>query len=435
MKKPKLKTLIFTLVPLAALILILSVVLSSLEKSQVDRFQRLDDRVYAGQVRVEHEWLPSGETEIRFRIFDRIRMSFTQEKPPNSFRIIIAGPSLAEGAPYYRDSSPTPLSTGPGDIGNWLRADLETRFPSLQIEILNAGIGGLSTAGVAEVIRKLAPVEADLLLVITGNNDFAEGPAAAPRKALNEWVVYRALKKLLLPEPSRQQRPPYPPPALDPEQIRRQFRSELEGIILTAAQEKLNLSLATMPINLRLFPEEENLSAFDRAQLRQADRFWNSGDFQMAIKAAADVHDKFLSQSYQAHCWEALGNFDKAKDLYLDLAMQEPRGRMRPAFNREIRYAAQAHSLLLIDLQEALETLSPHGLPPAGTFVDNSHLHWRGYLIMACEIERILLEKNLIRGRAGEPLPAPSEAEMIEKYHWQALYNDPPPHDNFPPEF
>lgn len=72
-------------------------------------------------------------------------------------------------------------------------------------------------------------------------------------------------------------------------------------------------------------------------------------------------------------------------------------------------------------MQNAECTASPTGIAPPEMFLDYCHMTWRGYQAMAHALVEALIAGQAIIPEAGEPLPAPSVDEMIEKFGWQRL--------------
>ncbi len=107
-------------------------------------------------------------------------------KPAGTFRILIAGASAVEG-----DGAETPLMTLPAKVQAAADARLKAKLPpeAARIEVINAGVGGYSSAQVARYLEtELLAYEPDLVVAYGGPVDMvharnhydATGEAIAP---------------------------------------------------------------------------------------------------------------------------------------------------------------------------------------------------------------------------------------------------------------
>ncbi|MCZ7587074.1 MAG: hypothetical protein M5R36_29085 [Deltaproteobacteria bacterium] len=133
------------------------------------------------------------------------------------------------GTPYQHQTPTYHSRIGFGDIPNWVRAELEMRFPSRTIEVLNAGAGSQNSSAVRHVTGELLKLDLDLLIVMTGNNEgyVAQTPFNEP---LQRWIVYRTMKKALLSKPDPLDRSYFTPQDEDTRKIEENFRSNLRRI-------------------------------------------------------------------------------------------------------------------------------------------------------------------------------------------------------------
>jgi lysophospholipase L1-like esterase len=111
------------------------------------------------QKRVEAYWVNSS----RMDILRGIRSRYTAAVPPGVFRILVLGSSQTWGAGAESDDDTwvrqleTLLNTSPGDV---------------KVECINAGISGLVTGQVVELLRSdLADMAASAALINLSNND------------------------------------------------------------------------------------------------------------------------------------------------------------------------------------------------------------------------------------------------------------------------
>jgi Flp pilus assembly protein TadD len=91
-------------------------------------------------------------------------------KAPNTVRIVVLGESAAQGVPVP--------SFG---FAPQLRAQLRSRYPGREFEVINTGIVAVNSHVVYEVAREMAAFEPDIFLVYMGNNEVVGpyGPGCA----------------------------------------------------------------------------------------------------------------------------------------------------------------------------------------------------------------------------------------------------------------
>lgn len=108
------------------------------------------------------------------------------------------------------------------------------------------------------------------------------------------------------------------------------------------------------------------------------------------------------------------GNTETARRLLLQSAEEVPNGRCRPSYNRVIRkITADSPNAHLVDLEQAAATLS-FPAPPTPLFLDNCHMTWQGYRLMADKAQEVLA-----------PLMSYSVASNPTAEAWAPLYDVP----------
>ena len=442
-KKQTFKKILFSLIVLALIFIFATVVLEIFEKSGIISTEREDDRVAyppAQLLRTEKgpnpEDTPSPNAFIRvdkdsgirnyYEIADpyMVKSRFSVRKPRKTFRMFITGGSFAMGYPYNNQGQEEIL---PGSIASWVRAELQMRFPSLKIEIINAATGGQNSFRVRSIVETLSKVDADLILLATGNNE-GYVPETRFNQALHKWIVYRAMKKSLLPEMEPEKRSYFSPQTAPAQVICSNYKTNIHVMIESVLANKNHLALATLPINLKYSGPDPHATG-DGLAFPEKDKWIEAGlKLQKAGKFTKAI-DKFTKSEHQAYaakligeCFEALGNGEKAREFYKVYAENNPLNRMRPSFNQFIRKVADENpQVFLVDLERQMEAISPIGIPGDLYFTDYCHLDWEGYKKIAEWIVDVLIEKHLIRGRTEEPLRRPSTEEMIDRFGFHAL--------------
>jgi len=85
---------------------------------------------------------------------------FRLPRPNGTYRILVMGASTVEGFPYYTELS------FPRQIGVFLKRQL----PGRHFEVLNAGIVGLNSFALVDLLPRLLACEPDLIVVYAGHN-------------------------------------------------------------------------------------------------------------------------------------------------------------------------------------------------------------------------------------------------------------------------
>lgn len=428
-----LKYMVFSLVPLVVLFLAGTAVLDFLESREVIETVRQDDRV--GYVTNDILSIDKTDQGDFWVIQDTTRDNpgmvesrFPMVKAQDTFRIIITGGSFAMGDPYV---DPVQESPEFGGIRDWLDAILTAQYPSKHFEVINAAAGGQNSARVRQIVDLILQTSPDLVIVATGNNE-GYVPATGFNETLHKWVLYRALKKTLLDEPTLKSRRYFPPQDPDSQQIESQFQQSISGIVELAQKSGTPLALCTLPLNLKYqgpipgelgeptaFPKDD--PAINKAQELMAQKKYTEA----IVELAESPHQAF-SAKLMGECFEALGQKEKAAEFYKIYVQQNPLGRTRPSYNQFIRDISKQAGVILVDLEKVMETATPRGISGDRYFWDNCHLTWQGYFLMAENIVSSLEKAKAIPAAKSEPAPYPALDKLIELNHWQMLYTFKP---------
>lgn len=426
-RRRRLKRLMFSLIVLVAFLLIVSFILEQLEHRRVIDTVRPDDRVALTADKV-FEREPTAEGPV-FRTVagELIPQTFPVRKTEKTFRIAVTGGSFIMGTPYlhqnWKDWDEHYL--GYGGIPDWLRAELTLRYPSKRIEVLNLAAGGQNTFRVKRIVRDIMEIEPDLVVLAVGNNE-GYVPATRFNQELHRWILYRALKKTLLPEPGPAERSYFTPQDPDTAKIESGFRQNVEEMIAVAREHHVPLLLATLPINLKYHSYvdahgEPPAYPRDDPFLGQGLQLAVNGRCEQALEAFARSEHQAFAAFEIARCLERLERYAEAREFYKIYVQQNPLNRTRPSYNAFLREASRREGVYLADLEKAMEDLSPHGLPAPRYFLDYCHLNWKGYHLMSRPIIEVIVANQLIPGAANEPLPPPTREEMIRRFGMERL--------------
>ena len=405
------KALVFSLIPLALLLVTSTVLISSLEKRGLIDTVRFDDRIHCAPV----NFLKIEDGQYVIDEKSMIRTTFPVKKAKNTFRIIMTGGSFAMGSPYNTQSSaPENLR---GGIPNWLQAELQARYSSIKFETINAAAGGQSSLRVKEIVREMVRAEPDLIVVATGNNEGSLPPTNL-NVPLHQWNIYRAMKKSLLRSPNLHERPDLGHNEQIPADHIFGLVANVFKIVEIVKKNKIPLILATIPVNLKFNDPRPMNKPLDQAFI-QGQKLMKNGDYLHAIEAFEQSGVVPERWRLAAQCHEFLGQFEQARENYFDCFPI-------PAIlsqNVDLRLIGKQQQVIIADLEKAAFDLSPHGITGDSLFLDLCHMNWKGYYLMTQEILRVLHDAKLIPAAPNEPFPKPTMDELIEQNEWSKLYS------------
>ena len=402
-----------------------NLVIALLEREEVVDTRRPDDLVH----HVDDAILEQAEGAWRTTAYAQRSMvpgSLPVDGDPEALRIVLSGGSFAMGTPYSHQRHG---EERPGGLAWWLRTRLAERLPDHAPEILNLGGGGQSSTRVVRVLEQAMAVQPDLLIVASCNNEGSITPNAI-EEGLRQLAGVRFLSKLLRPAPAAEERPLYTPQSADYQGLQAQFVRNLDRIVQLAAQHDVPLLLATLPVNLRYdggIPGTLQARK-DGGALRSVVRECKAGDCaydttEPCVDEARALLDAGKTEDGRAALeacddLEALrllglldheaGDHARAKQLLSQYTELVPRGRCRPGLNEAIRSAATSHpGVTLVDLEAHAEALSPDGIADPALFVDNCHLSWVGYSLMADALLEALEHQGTVPPAAPPAPDAP----------------------------
>jgi len=419
---PRWRLLLYSLLSLLTALAAVTLLFERLERAAWLDTERPDDRVRHAPV----NFLVEEDGLYHIRDPHLLPLSFPAEKAPGVTRLLFAGGSFMLGTPYvYAEGH----DLGYGDIPNWVGAELRYRYPGLRFEILNVGAGSRASAGVREIVERLLVVRPDLLIVATGNNE-GSLPATGFNDAMHRWILYRILKKNLLPEPDLGERPYLAPQDPDVADMEKTFRKNIDALAEAARRRNILLVLVALPINLRYdnpFPDPDPVRQ-DPA-MQEGRRLFAAREYRRAAAAFLESPYQAWAAKYGADCLAALGKYEEARALYKISVQLNPLNRTRPSYNEIVRQAAAQPGVYLVDLEKYFEDSSPTGLPDPALFHDYCHLTWRGYALAAAQITAALIAHGLVGDADRPPRPQPELRVLIEQNGWTDLESYRPPDD------
>lgn len=422
------KRIFFALISLALLLAIATIALALLEHYALLSTHRREDLRLGPAFMLTVRSGPGGTHILNNRSIET-ETTLTDVKPADEARVFVVGESFAQGAPYVV----TPLHLPRfGTITNWLRAILQARYPSRRIVAVNAAVGGINSFGVRDAIQLVTPLQPDVVVVITGNNE-----NFVPEKMsriLQLWIVYRVLRKVLVGEPALSERPQYYQFNVLAERVKRAFYDNIDSMKQLAYMRRLNMLFTTLPINMKWDGRSLGLPLIYKdpdprtdARLLEGDQLFAQRRYSEAMSAYLRSANHYFGTLRAGFCLEAMGRYGAAMELYRDLVQTHPMGRARPSFNDYLRQATThaPPNIRLADAERAFLATDPHGMPNPKLFSDNCHMNWRGYYLVAREIAQTIVANGWIASGPGEPAAEPSMDDIIHASGWDVLYSTP----------
>ena len=363
--------------------------------------------------------------EVAHRFFQRqyrrdlgTGASFTAPKPSNTVRIFILGASTVVGFP-------NPPNTA---FPRFLEQMLADVYPSKRFEVINCGLTAINTFCVLDFVEEVVDYSPDLIIIYSGHNEFV-GPYGVTTPFTrfgNDWhgirlymnlqrtKIYYGLKELIFRIRSWREAPRKPfglhlvdreigPHDDGYETTRRNFRRNLEEMLIVADEHAIPIALSTLVSNLKDFHplrsqcdgsglsvEIEQLAS--EGQLREAER--------VAARAleshphCADIHFQLGQVRYRR------GQYSLAADAFVSARDLDRMPFRAPAsFNRVILDLVEGSDggVLLNDVEEAFAAASPHRLVGSELITEYLHPTVYGHFLIARTLLEALAQSAISR--------------------------------------
>ncbi len=368
----------------------------------------------------EPNWLQMrGDSSL---VLDRI--TTTRAKPAGTYRIVLVGESTVAGFPFYPQFS----------VGRLLEASLRDAFPNLKVEVVNFGRTADPSDAVARAAIESLAVAPDVLVVMSGHNDYQASYVEDLRDGL--WPRLRAaLRKLRLvrlgfervfsrdaPRPIvAEGRRIGESPWLTSTEFERgaaRFRANLESIVDAARARAVDVVLVTPVSNLRDFAP--CYSCYSRRLTSDEQREYERllGELEAAVEAellpleSERMVERLrmldpgvaLAAFLAARRCERTGQPADAAVLYaIALERDGYPNRARRALAAAVRAVAAERSARLADAELAFANAARGPAPGRDLFLDYCHPTLEGTALLADAIRPAVVE---LLARAGAPLPA-----------------------------
>jgi lysophospholipase L1-like esterase len=353
---------------------------------------------------------------------------FTVDKAPNGFRVFVLGESSVYGFPY-----------GPGyAFAAFLQERLARALPGFVVEVVNCGVDGIGSWHVRRIADEVARHQPDVVLVYTGHNDFVTPEIRAPGPILTRLARLRFYQLAVRAGRSWRRwrrgpidedalwsaNQPYGPARLralgretlsptDRARILARFETNLEAVVDSARAAGAVPVVASLTQDIRdwapgAWRHTAGLSGDAIARwtryAKEGDRRRRAGDCRRALAAfhaAMRIDRRPAALHYaRARCFAEQGRWRTAGREYRRASDLDEVPLGAPSVvNLSIRRLAARRRIPFIDVEDAVERASPHGLVGRALVIDPVHPSLAGHQVIAAAIAHGFR-------RHGLPVPA-----------------------------
>lgn len=327
------------------------------------------------------------------------------EKPKNTYRIVVLGESAAMGDP---DPSYA--------FSRYLDLMLRERFPSMKFEVINAGTVAINSHVLLPIAKGLAKLHPDLFIIYAGNNEVVGpyGPGTTLASTVMNLPVIRASIFLrstrigqLLTRIVTKKREWGGMEMFLGKQVRassplmtytyENFESNLRDIIAVAHSSGARVIVSTVATNVKdcapfgsLHSENLGQDALSTwtALVRQGSQLEDGGDPAEALRrylSAAAIDNQYAELEFRiAHCLSMLGDYQSARLHYVRARdLDTLRFRADSKINEINRSVASSSGAELVDADAIFANASSNGLVGSDLLYEHVHLTPDGNYLLA----------------------------------------------------
>ncbi len=366
---------------------------------------------------------PDGSTNNLYYLNPDIDLAYCQEnlrgpeprpfqipRGSNELRVLVVGASSVQGYPY-----PSELS-----FPRQLECVLSSQFPDKEVTVLNAGIVGLSTLPLCDVVQQCSSVEPSLVVFYGGHNEFygVGGVNTNAKLSSNQLFLSRfRLMQLLSRKHSEQGQQQandqplisklprnfaIPPGSQLVEDAELYYKFNVQSMANYCDQRKIPLLLVSPVCNLRgqsplPLPDQKKRLSQIFAEVGQPLESENATQYLSLLQSALDTHPDDAALHYRlGQCFELLEKFGEARQHFSLARDFDPcRYRASSSFGpilEEIAAASQAGTTHL-DAQQVFFDESQYCVPGDDLFLEHVHFNLAGHWLLAKTIARETVEK------------------------------------------
>ncbi|MBS0262689.1 MAG: SGNH/GDSL hydrolase family protein [Planctomycetes bacterium] len=356
--------------------------------------------------------------------------SFALPKPADTFRVVVVGESSVQGYPY-----PSELA-----FPRQLQLVLERQLSQKHVEVLNAGIVGISTTPLVDVVRQVLTSAPDLIVVYAGHNEFYGVGGVASNVSTAPWqfevrrfrlaqlfhgrppITVTAGQDLISTLP--QQSSAGQSPRLEA-QAREQYRHNLQTIIRICQRAQVPTLLCGVASNLRdQSPELRYLAEDPLAEITLPDQDPNDPQSlekslvhlrEVCSQACAQTPLNAVAHYRLAQVCEALKDFEAAGAAYrtardTDVCRYRAPGDFRDIAADLVRQAPPA-LVKFVDLAPVFQHATTYAVPGGDFFLEHVHFNTEGHWLVARTLGQFIVEGFQEATWSESALPSTAERD------------------------
>lgn len=305
---------------------------------------------------------------------------FLASKCTNTVRIFILGGSVAQA------------------YGDRLERGFEKILFGKKAEVINCGVGGYDSFRVSLVMEEIVAYEPDLVIVLSGNNEFYDKVAINPRiyyldRFLERFLFYRKSKEFVS-EQLKERDLFY---ERDRDKLTDYERS-IRSVVEAAKGKDIPIILSTIPVNFSDCPPAGrrplNKTFFVGQLLLEREEYFSA--ICVFKEFLRDYPDSEFGYFFLGKAHEKTGDYLKARNKYFKSLELSHWNRATPSSNKVIRQISKESGVTLVDLEDIFINLAPKGLLGRRQFYDFCHLWRQHYSLVTQSIIKEIFRTDLL---------------------------------------
>lgn len=353
--------------------------------------------------------------------------SFSLPKSPKKFRVVVVGASTVQGYPF-----PSELS-----FPRQMELILSKQIGNRDVEILNAGIVGLSTLPLADVVRQATQLQPDAIVMYEGHNEFYGVGGVATNAETTPWNMtlrrFRLIQALSNPENPQDELITRLPKQLeiladDPlvSQAEQRYERHLHQMADHCHHAGIPLLLCSVVSNVR----DQSPLARERESQAVKTAIGSTGPIDhtaFTIDRLEQIRDK-LTELCEHDSSNALAHYRLAQTLEL---LNDPaaarahyvlardadacRYRAPSSFQKIVQRVTEqkrSSGVSFVDLVPAFDAEAKQAAPGQDLFLEHVHFTLEGHWLAARTMARSIIQDVCQQTWEEEQVPSPKERDI-----------------------
>jgi tetratricopeptide (TPR) repeat protein len=375
-------------------------------------------------------------------------LTFARTKPKGAFRVFFVGGSASAGWPHPDGEA----------YSDYLESALYRAFPDRQFEILNVSAHAYAAYRVRLILDEVLPLQPDLLVIYSGNNEFVEprqyavdarwfdpigslanrstayrlmrgspfiskffptstlDPEARSGTAFEQWSKIEKLPLVLRTDPGQFRK------------VTEHYEFSIASMVRAARDRGIPVLLLTVPTNTRDWRPNASASTAEGARSNDWRRYYRAGraallrgERDLAVESltgAVELDSAHAATHYHlgraleasGRLDEAIASYERARDLDANPF------RAHSSFNEIIRRIGRTFdNVKLIDAEKLFREASAPHAPGFDLFLDYVHPTRRGNTILAKAVFDAMVASGMLgsTSAAFQFEPAPGDDGVI----------------------